>query len=67
VLSHSVMDAYSISYSSASSCNSSRIYKDLKSSHLASIVDFGQERLFKSLPNMDVFDKVGTAPSLPAR
>lgn len=52
------MDAYAISYSSASRCSTSRIYQDLKSIHLASIKDLSHERLFRSFSNMDVFDKV---------
>ncbi|KAH7011494.1 hypothetical protein EDB80DRAFT_876157 [Ilyonectria destructans] len=47
------MDAYSISYTSPSRRNSSRIYQDLRSIRLTSLVDLDQDQLLKKFATME--------------
>lgn len=47
------MDAYSISYTSASRRNSSRMYQDLRTIRLDSIVELDPCQLRKALTAMD--------------
>jgi hypothetical protein len=60
------MDAYSVSYTSPSRRNSSRIYQDLKTIRLHSIVQLEPEQLIRSLQVLQETGDVNTVVHMSA-